>query len=128
MDPTWDDTDDANIPVVYPYLNLTTAQISEDHAINMMNGYPLPDCTATAANYHVKNGTRLTIYTVDIVATILKETPDDTHVYCVNGGEAFVEWFNSNYRAVLWAMGIHRAYPYSISYMGNEVVIRLMLT
>lgn len=126
VDPTWDDTDDANTPVVYPYFNLTTAQINENHTISSENSYALPNCVATANNFHVKNGTRLTEYTVDSVARMLK-TSGSTHIYCVGGSQSFVDWFNNNHKAVLQAKGINRSYSFSMLYTGNEVVIRLKM-
>ncbi|MBQ9860635.1 MAG: hypothetical protein IJO75_00075 [Clostridia bacterium] len=128
VDPTWDDTDDANTPVVYPYFNLTTAQINENHTISSENSYALPKCVATANNFHVKNGTRLTEYTVDGVARMLTKTTGDTHIYCVGGAQSFVDWFNKNHNAVLKAMGIERSYSFSMLYTGNEVVVRLTIS
>ncbi len=127
VDLTWDDTDDVGTPVMYPYFNLTTAQINENHTISSENSYALPNCVAMANNFHVKNGTRLTEYTVDSVARILKKTTGDTHIYCVGGGQSFVDWFNNNHNAVLQAMGIHRSYSFSMLYTGNEVVVRLII-
>ncbi len=124
VDPTWDDTNNMNTPVVYAYFNLTTAQIADDHTVNSENRYALPNCVATANNFHVKNGTRLTTYTVDSVARMLNKT-GDTHIYCISGAEAFVDWFNTNHNAVLRQMGINHSYSFSMLYTGNEVVVRL---
>lgn len=126
VDLTWDDTNDVNTPVVYAYFNLTTAQIKGDHVINNENRYVLPNCTATANNFHVKNGTRLTAYTVDSIAGMLNKM-GDTHVYCVNGADSFVDWFNTNHTAVMQSMGIYRGYSFSMLYTGNEVVVRLKM-
>ncbi len=128
VDLTWDDPDDVKTPVMYPYFNLTTLQISDDHTIKSENRYALPKCEATANNFHVKNGTRLTECTVDSVAQILKKTTDDAHIYCVGGSQAFVAWFHNNYNAVLQAMGIQCGYSYNMLYTGNEVVIRITVT
>ncbi len=124
IDPTWDDTDDADTPVIYAYFNVTTAQIKEDHTISSEDHYTLPGCVATADNYHVKNGTRLTVYTVDGVARILNKS-GATHIYCVGGDKSFVDWFNTNHNAVLRAMGIYHSYSFDILYTANEVVVRL---
>ncbi len=126
VDLTWDDTDDANTPVVYPYFNLTTAQINENHTISKGDSYSLPNCVATANNFHVKNGTWLTEYTVDSIARILKTT-GDTHIYCVRGSQSFVEWFNNNHKAVLRKMNVNRSCSFNMLYTGNEVVVRLMI-
>lgn len=127
VDPTWDDVDDTDIPVMYPYFNLTTEQISEDHTMSQTNSYFLPYCIATAANYHVKNGTRLTTYTVDGVSALLKNNDMGVHLYCVNGIETFVGWFKNNHKTVIQAMGIDRGYSYKLLYTGKEVVVRLTI-
>ncbi len=127
VDLTWDDTDNADTPVMYPYFNLTTAQINENHTIKIESSYALPDGVATAKNFHVKNGTRLTEYTVESVAQILNKT-GNTHIYCVSGGQSFVDWFNNNHNAVLQAMGIYHNYSFNMLYTDNEVVVRLTVT
>lgn len=127
LDLTWDDTDDSKTPVVYPYFNLTTAQIQENHTIRIENSYDLPNCVATANNFHVKNGTRLTECTVDGVARMLTKTTGDAHIYYVGGGQSFADWFNANHNAVLKAMGIERSYSFNMLFTGNEVVVRLTI-
>ena len=127
LDLTWDDTDDSRTPVVYPYFNLTTAQIQENHTIRIENSYDLPNCVATANNFHVKNGTRLTECTVDGVARMLTKTTGDAHIYYVGGGQSFADWFNANHNAVLKAMGIERSYSFNMLFTGNEVVVRLTI-
>lgn len=56
-DPTWDDQLDGNGVQLYPhrYFNVTTDFLLTDPFGNRVidnNGYPLPVCTATAANYY----------------------------------------------------------------------------
>lgn len=127
VDLTWDDPDDVKTPVMYPYFNLTTVQINNDHTINSDYGYALPNCMATANNFHVKNGTRLTEYTVDSVARVFKGDTGNTHVYCSGGSQGFVDWFHTNHNAVFRAIGINGSYSYNILYTGNEVVVRLTI-
>ena len=128
VDLTWDDTDDVQTPVMYPYFNVTTSQINEDHTIRTENGYPLPNCIATQANYHVRNRSRLTVYTVDGVAALFKGKPGSVHVYATEGGEAFIGWFRNNYRSIAKAIGINGGYSYSLLCIGNEVVVRFTVT
>ena len=53
IDVTWDDPVGASAgsPIVYGYYLLTDAAIQKDHVINQGNGYPLPACSSTAANF-----------------------------------------------------------------------------
>lgn len=79
MDATWNDqgkdTQGEDV-ILYFYFNITTAQIKQDHAItyDFFNGtdyqtsYPVPDCTATAAEYHNRIGASMTGFSADIVA------------------------------------------------------------
>ena len=126
VDTTWDDTDNAEVPVMYPYFNVTTAQISEDHTINQKDNYPLPNCTATAANYHVKNGTRLSAYSVQTVADVLKRSQNGAHFYAVNGSSHFTAWVAENHRAIATAMGIVSGSRRSTFTLGKEVVLRIV--
>ncbi len=125
VDLTWDDTDNAKTPVMYPYFNVTTAQITEDHTIQTGSGYSLPQCVATAANYHVKNGSYLTIYTADAVAALFKGKTGGVHLYCVDGSDTFVTWFNQHHRSVVTALGITGSYSYSLLSVGKETVVTL---
>ncbi len=126
VDTTWDDTDNADVPIMYPYLNVTTGQISEDHNISKDENYPLPNCTATAANYHVKNGTRLTAYSVQTVADALKKSPNGAHFYAVNGSNHFTAWVADNHRAIATAMGIVSGSRRSTFSLGKEVVLKIV--
>lgn len=125
VDLTWDDIDSAEVPVMYAYFNLNTAQITEDHTIRTTDCYALPNCTAVAANYHIKNDTQLKELTVDGVAAKLKGKSDWVHLYYTGGGEAFKTWFQSNYKGIARAMGITGGYRYTLWSTGNEVAILL---
>lgn len=79
MDVTWNDqgkdTQGKDV-ILYFYFNITTAQIRQDHTItydffndtDYQTSYPVPDCTATAAEYHNKIGASMTGFSADIVA------------------------------------------------------------
>ena len=79
MDATWNDkgkdTQGKDV-ILYFYFNITTAQIKQDHAItydffkdtDYQISYPVPDCTATAAEYHNRIGASMTGFSADIVA------------------------------------------------------------
>lgn len=124
-DLTWDDVDVAEMPVMYPYFNVTTEQIQKDHNIRTKDAYPLPNCTATTANYHVLNGTRLQTYTAEAVANILRRNLSEAHIYAVNGPESFIQWFKLNARAVILQVGLNAEFSYTLWTVGDEVAVRL---
>ena len=123
VDVTWDDVDDTAIPIVYAYFNVTTAQIEEDHTISSDECYTLPNCVAIAANYHIKNNTRLQHYAVDQIATLLGAQSGAAHLYCVNGYDSFEDWFKKNHGNVTRMMGIRGGYSYRLLSVGKEVVV-----
>lgn len=124
-DLTWDDTDSKKVPVVYAYFNVTTRDITQDHTVSSENCYPLPNCTAKAANYHAKNGTVLTSYSVDSVASLMKRADGNLHVYVPNNPKGFIDWFYKNVGAIADKLGISGAYSYGTVCVGKEVVPQL---
>ncbi len=124
VDLTWDDIDRADLPVMYPYFNLPTTEIQTDHSIRTEECYRLPMCTATAANYHVKNGTRLTYYDVDTVGALLRANGGKVHVYITGGSQGFVDWVGKNHGKLAKQLGLN-GYRYSMQYTGNEVVLQI---
>ncbi len=126
VDLTWDDANHDQVPVMYAYFNMTTAQIQNDgHVIRKENGYDLPNCTATAANYHVKNGTRLTTYTVDAVANLVKAHPQGAHMLIVGDQAAFRTWLGNNIREIAKKAGITTGFSYNTVNIGSEYVLRI---
>ena len=91
--------------------------------IVMENGYTLPNCTATAENYHVKNGSRLTSYTIDTVAALLKAQPNGAHVFVVGNGADFQNWFQTNVKEIAKKAGVTQSFSYSMVNIGNEFCV-----
>ncbi len=123
VDLTWDDA--SSKEVMYAYFNMTTKQIEESHRISAENAYVLPHCTATAANYHVKNGTVITSYTVDSIVSLMQRTNGDLHVYVADKSENFIKWFETNVGAIAKKIGITGGYSYQTITLGNEVVLHI---
>ncbi len=73
LDPTWDDPiSRANFPFIsYAYFNVTDQEIRQDHTIGG-DGYALPACTATAAQYYRSRGLVYTAYSAADVAALVK--------------------------------------------------------
>ena len=99
MDVTWDDptitrddpayVKDVNL-IVYSYYNSTNTQMSLDHTFGYdyssvtptyQISYSLPTCTATAANYFVKNGLVRSSFSVNEVATIIANAANNGSDY-----------------------------------------------
>ncbi len=128
VDLTWDDANHDTVTVMYPYFNMTTEQIqNHGHKIVTDKEYPLPQCTATAANYHVKNGSRLTAYTVDAVTQLLKNDPNGAHIFIAENRDAFPQWLNNNMRDIATKIGITTGFSYKMLNIGSEFVVWLIL-
>lgn len=123
VDLTWDDA--SSKEVMYAYFNMTTEQIGESHRISTQNAYALPHCTATVANYHVKNGTVITSYSIDSITSLIQHTTGDLHVYVADKPENFVKWFKTNVGAIAGKVGITGSYSYQTIILGNEVVLHI---
>ncbi len=124
VDLTWDDA--SSKEVMYAYFNMTTKQIEESHRISTENAYALPLCTATAANYHVINGTVLTTYSTDSVASLMQRNPNGLHVYIADKPETFITWFKTNVGAIAKKIGVTGAYSYSTIVLGKEVALHIV--
>ena len=124
VDLTWDDA--SSKEVMYAYFNMTTKQIEESHRISTENAYALPLCTATAANYHVTNGTVLTTYSTDSVASLIQRNPNGLHVYIADKPETFITWFKTNVGAIAKKIGVTGAYSYNTIVLGKEVALHIV--
>lgn len=124
VDVTWDDASAKE--VMYAYFNMTAEQISEGHNINHENCYPIPNATDTAANYHVVNGTVLTSYSVDSVASLMQRTTGELHVYIAGKPADFIGWFKTNVKAIAEKIGITGSFSYGTTQLGKEVVLHII--
>ena len=98
LDPTWNDPiSSADFSFVsYAYFNVTDQEIQRDHTIEG-NGYALPACTASAAQYYRSRGLVYTSYSADDVAALVKAARENR--------ESIVR---------LWVDGDAKAYAQSI--------------
>lgn len=125
VDVTWDDplsNMGASKPIYYAYFNCTDEQFKPDHTPDDDN-YPLPACTATTANYFVREGTIVDDFDVDQLAALIRaaRSVGEVHIY-VNGSIA-------DFRASLAAEGDRVWRKAGISsirmmFIGQEVVLR----
>ncbi len=119
VDVTWDDQDST---LFYAYFNLTDEMIKEDHAIDT-SIYSFPSCTATTANYFVKNGGMLSIpYSVDEVAQLLDAGDGRARVY-VNSVDEYWQWIEDNSDELAKKLKIKGGYSYGYSTLGHEMIL-----
>ena len=131
-DLTWNDQDTM---LLYAYFNQTTAIFNEDHepwrvGYNAKSGtelncevFDLPVCTATAENYFTKNNLRITNYTVESVAKLLKDNNFSISVFVDSDADAFVAWFESNISEIAGEAGLSGDISYGDLKLGREVYV-----
>lgn len=121
-DVTWDDQGDT---VYYDYLNTTSARMLEERIIDD-NGYPIPECTSTDANFFYRGE-----------GAVFEQTPDyrDAVAQLRNGAIArfyyegteeydlgqFYRWFEA-YRALI-NNELNIRGTYSVSVLNREYII-----
>lgn len=105
-DVTWDDTEEKDIPVMHTYFNLTEELLKRDHVLDLTSSYPLPPCTAIAANYHVKNGSMVETFSVQQIVGLLKKGKGTAEVYLAKQTpQEYWDWFADNSRAIADKIG-----------------------
>ncbi len=113
-DVTWDDPV-FSLPMpdylTYSYFNITTKQMLLDRDIDLVYSnfkddylvsYPVPECTATAANYYVQNAVKLSEFDIDIVGKAIAQSVQNGSVatFCPVDGytlTAFAKDFSDSY-------------------------------
>ncbi len=123
VDITWNDQDN---DTYYMYFNLTTKQIEEDHTVSTHEGYPLPSCTATAANYFTQNGGIISgsTFSAEAVGKHIKAGNGSNHFYISGDVDAFIAWYmaHENISQIADAAGITGGFSYQYSCIGREVI------
>lgn len=126
-DVTWDDQGDMTY---YAYFNVTTAKMLESRVIDN-NGYPIPTCTATEANYFAKNSDYA--FTVnpsaDSVANQLKTRGYARVYYDGNGSYTlnnFSSWLGNNRGYIESVLG--KGTSYSMMALGREFIVKIPFT
>ncbi len=126
-DITWDDQGER---IYYAYFNTTTEYIKEDHIIDN-NGYPIPECTATNANffnhtyYNGKNF--LSEPSVKNAVTQLKYYGTARFFYNGNSEYTynnFTSWVNNNISNIGESLGLN-GFSYSKSNHGREFWLKI---
>ena len=131
VDLTWDDHGEDNF-LSYAYFNQNDANFNADHeawVIGYENGegwdggFDFPKCTATEANYYTKNNLRISSYTTNSIATLLKNNKLSVTLFIDGDVDAFVLWYNSNIQEIAKAAGVSTTFLYGHVKNRNEVRI-----
>lgn len=123
-DLTWDDQ--GNLGNLYhAYLNVTTQQILQDHALDPFFAGYLPECSAEADNYFVKNHTQVGAFDADQIANALKKDHLNTHVYETGDISAFLKGFSDNFRSIIQKLGLSGTIQYGYSILGREIALHI---
>ena len=126
-DVTWDDQGDMTY---YAYFNVTTAKMLESRVIDD-NGYPIPTCTATSANFFTKNSDYAFTSTpsADSVASQLKTKGYARVYYNGNGSYTiydFSNWLSNNRYYIDGKIGM--SLSYSMTGLGREFIVKIPFT
>lgn len=121
-DVTWDDQNDSGGFIYYAYLNNTFAQMAEDHIVLDFVEY-LPHSTATANNYHVKNGSALSSFDAKQIAKILRNG-NPGHIYVTGDVGAFIASIQSRFGEIVAQMvQSYSSCSGNIGQMGRELIL-----
>ncbi|MBP3389160.1 MAG: hypothetical protein J6K98_04710 [Clostridia bacterium] len=121
VDVTWDDPLSDTPSLYHGYLNLNDGWIREDHTVEQ-KGYPLPAATAIAANYHVKNDTVVSGFSVEDAAARLKKQAA-VQLYVTGDVQAYIQDFFDHFNEIVRLSG--RSGVLQIDSSGREVQIRV---
>ncbi len=114
-DTTWDDTDDNFdfFDCVYQYMNITTAALLKDHTIDPEFIALVPNATATAANYYVKEDLIFSSFDTNRLASAIARNKDNMAQACVIGDyNAFYNQFYQNTDSIVYYLRSTDDYSY----------------
>ena len=129
-DPTWDDSDDPSIHILYNYFNIPYAQISSNHFLD--DGYELwvPKETAPAADYYTMSGLAVETVTAEQLIALLKQhNPLTVYVlgdYTANI-QAIIDTFYNHQQTIFTALGASGGSA-SWSYYSDSPILTLSLS
>ena len=137
VDLTWNDQDDYNI-TSYAYFNQTSENLERDNHEQWRVGrkgneelpievFELPVCTATEANYYVKENLVLNSYSITSIGTALKENNLSYTFYLDGDPAAFEAWYDNeaNILEIAKAAGVSGKFSYGIFPIGHEIHISI---
>jgi len=97
----------------YDYFCITTKELLTDHTPDV--DFPVPECTATKCNYHIRNGLFLNEYSFEILKRIIFKHIEQGNLY-VSLKFADEEVYNTAYKAIIEGGDLNRAVEDAISH------------
>lgn len=124
-DITWNDCGSKVDDISYLFFCVTTDQMKTTHSAQPFFAQNLPECTATDANYFVKNNAVYSSFDADKLAQQFKKDGLTARIYVSGDANAFLEAFVSNIQTVINKSGASFAVSYSYKITGNEICLTL---
>ncbi len=121
VDSTWDDQSSF---LFYTYFNVTDEQLQRDHSLSEDN-YPLPKCDSNDAGYFSFNGGVFEDYTVESIASWLKQNDNFARIYIKGNPKEFIKWYEANIEEIARQAGVTGWYVYNYNQLGNEIIISI---
>lgn len=125
-DVTWDDQIDKTF---YSYFNITTKQLKAEHTIGDYEQY-LPNATATAANFYIKENRVFDSYNQTELVNLLKKDNNKTQIYTTGNPYSFMSSIEIYKIALASALGAEGSFSISIPYsvLGNGIMLNVIIT
>lgn len=121
-DVTWDDQGENTF---YTYFNIPTSQLLEGHAIGAKYQTLVPNATATAANFYVKEGRSFDTYDHAKLVSLLKKDGNKTQIYIKGNMGDFVSQLDANLLSLAADLGATGSYEisYKFSQLGHAMIL-----
>lgn len=119
-DLTWDDQGNLG-NIYYAYFNVTSQQILQDHALNTFYANALPTCSATSANYFVRNSNQLQTFNVDRVVETLRSNNLQGRFFVTGDRNTFLQAFTDNIYTIMSRLGLSGSINYGYKSLGREL-------
>lgn len=126
-DVTWDDQ---GAKTFYAYFNITTQQLLEGHAIGAQYAHLVPNATATAANFYIKEGRVFASYDQAKLAALLKKDNYKTQIYVTGDVGSFMTSLDANLTSLAEDLGASGRYQisYNASFLGHAIILDVVVT
>ena len=125
-DVTWDDQGSNTF---YSYFNITAQQLQEDHIIDSSLIPLLPQATATAANFYVREDSVFSDYDRTNLVRLLKKGGNTTQIYITGNSHTFLTALNNDMLEIGKALGGKGGFTIShrIAQLGRGIILSVNL-
>ena len=125
-DITWNDQG-AN--TFYTYFHITTQQLLQDHAISPDFATLVPNATATAANYYIKEGRVFDAFDQTKLIALLKKDNNNTQIYITGDMNGFISALDANLTSIATDLEATGAYSitYNMTRLGKSLILNVVV-